>query len=45
MFGVEVPNINIRGEKIVKTSAGACASVLVIIFTLIFALLKIEQLV
>ena len=45
MFGVQVPTFNIRGIEVVKTSAGACASLLIILLTLMFAILKLLHLV
>ena len=45
MFGAEVPSFNIRGRHTVKTSAGACASITIIILTFLFALIKLQHLV
>ena len=44
MFGAPVPNINVRGRVEVKTSFGACISMVIFTVTLIFALLKLEHL-
>ena len=41
MFGAQVPTFNIRGKDVVKTSAGACASIIISVLTLIYALLKL----
>ena len=43
-FGEDVPGFNLRGKKKVTTSMGACASVVMIILTLLFALLKLKHL-
>ena len=45
MFGAHVPTFNIRGRSVVKTSFGACASILILVLTLLFALLKLQYLV
>ena len=45
MFAAQVPNFNIRGRKKVKTSAGVCASIFIIVLTLLFGLLKLQHLV
>ena len=42
MFGASVPSLNIRGERVIKTSAGACVSIIVIGLTTLFALLKLQ---
>ena len=44
MFGAAIPTFNLRGKKDVKTSVGACASIIIIVLTLLFALLKFEHL-
>ena len=44
MFGAQPPNFNIRGQKKVKTSYGACASILITTITLLFAIIKMEKL-
>ena len=40
MFGAPMPSLHIRGEPVVKTSAGACISIIVIGLTSLFALIK-----
>ena len=45
MFGAQVPSFNLRGRDVVKSSAGACASIVILLLTLAFALLKFKNLV
>ena len=45
MFGALPPNFNIRGQKTVKTSCGACVSFLILTIVLLFALLKMQHLI
>ena len=42
MFGAPMPSLHIRGEPVVKTSAGACISIIVIGLTSLFALIKLQ---
>ena len=42
MFGAPMPSLHIRGDPVVKTSAGACISIIVIGLTSLFALLKLQ---
>ena len=44
MFGAAVPGINMRGKTELNTSCGAIISMLIIILTLSFGLLKLEHL-
>ena len=44
-FGDPIPSFNLRGETEVKTSIGACLSIIVSICTLAFSLIKLEHLV
>ena len=43
-FGAPIPSFNLRGETEVKTSAGACLSIIVSALTLAFSLIKFEHL-
>ena len=43
MFGMAPPNLNIRGETVVKTYQGAFVTFLVMILTFLFGLLKLED--
>ena len=45
MFGAQVPTFNLRGREDVKTSAGALASMVIIVLTFLFGLLKLQYLV
>ena len=45
MFGAPVPNFNMRGRAEVKTSCGACISMVIFILTLLFGMLKLQHLV
>ena len=44
MFGAPVPNFNMRGRADVKTSCGACISIVILTLTLMFGILKLEHL-
>ena len=45
MFGKKVPQINIRGQTVIKSSIGACLSIITVALTFSFGLLKLEHLV
>ena len=42
LFGAAVPGNNVRGESDIKTSTGACISIIVMALATMFALLKLE---
>ena len=44
-FGVKLPQLNVKGEEQVKTSAGGLLSFLIMCVTFVFALLKIQHLI
>ena len=44
MFGAHFPNVNLRAQAEVKTSCGACTSMLIFTVTLLFGILKLEHL-
>ena len=44
MFGTEVPTFNMQGRAKVTTLCGACVTILILILTLAFALVKVEHL-
>ena len=44
MFGAPIPNFNMRGRAEVKTSRGACISIVIFTLTLLFGLLKLQHL-
>ena len=44
MFGAPVPNFNMRGRTEVKTSCGACTSMVIFTLTLLFGIIKMEHL-
>ena len=43
LFGMAPPNLNIRGETVVKTYPGAVFTFLVVILTFLFGLIKLEN--
>ena len=45
MFGSQVPKINVRGQTKIKTSTGACLSIIIGTLTISFGLVKLEHLV
>ena len=44
MFGAPVPNLNVHGQAEVKTSCGACFSLVIFTLTLLFGMLKLQHL-
>ena len=44
MFGAPIPNFNMRGRAEVKTSCGACFSMVIFTLTLLFGMLKLQHL-
>ena len=43
MFGQLMPTFNIRGKSKKQTPAGACCSILILMLTFVFGLLKLEH--
>ena len=43
-FGKEVPRINIKGETAINTPVGGCLTILTILTTLVYALIKLDML-
>lgn len=44
-FGESVPQFNIQGQTTIKTSMGSLASILILMLTVMFGILKLEHLV
>ena len=44
MFGANLPTLNIRGELSIKTYTGGLASMVIMVITLFFAILKLQHL-
>ena len=44
MFGAPIPNFNLRGRAEVKTSCGACISIVIFMLTFLFGVLKLQHL-
>ena len=45
MFGAEIPEFNIRGDRSVKTNIGGCCSIIIIYLSLMYAAHKFNHLV
>ena len=45
MFGAKVPTINLEGGTRVKTPAGACCSLWILIVTFVYAFIKLLELI
>ena len=43
MFGAEVPGLNLRGQSKIKTSPGACISIIIMCLTTIFSLIRLQH--
>ena len=43
MYAAPVPGFNIRGRDLVMTGAGTCLTMTIIIVTLAFAMIKLQQ--
>ena len=44
LFGASLPSFNVRGSTEVKTYVGACVSLLIIVMTIAFSILKFQHL-
>ena len=43
MFGAEIPEFNIRGDRSVKTNIGGCCSIIIICVSLLYAAHKFNH--